>query len=191
MTKEKTITLTEAAHEVKLASRRIGMLHLAYAKAITEALGKEKGEELILKAIKNYGEIIGQATKAIVLDEGLELKPENFSIEKARSLPKYGLNDKVVEDEEGRKVYGCEMAKLWRELGEEELGSLYCFIDVAKYMYYNPDFKLAHKKAMPVHKTDYCLFSLEETTEQEKNDFFQEKDWRYLDKEMLEENKDV
>ncbi len=188
---DKKITIEEAAHEVKLASRRIGMLHLAYAKAITEALGKEEGEELILKAIKNYGEIVGEMTKKTILEEGLELTPENFYHEKARSLPKYGLNDETIEDEDGKKVYGCTMAKLWRELGEEDLGSLYFFIDVAKFMYYNPDFKLAHKKAMPVHKTDYCLFSLEETSDQEKEDFFNNKDWRYLDKELLMEDKDV
>jgi hypothetical protein len=187
MKKEINVSLEEAKHEVELASRRIGMLHIAYAKSIIETLGKEEGEKVILDSIKKYGEMIGEQTKKTVLEEGLELTPENFGIEKARSLPKFGLNDKVVEDDQGRKVYGCTMAKVWRELGEEELGQLYCFIDVAKYMYYNPDFKLAHKKAMPVHKTDYCLFSLEETTEQERKDFFGNKDWRYLDKEMIKE----
>lgn len=185
MSNEK-ITKEQAKHEVQLATRRLGMMHVAYAKTLVEELGEEKGKEIVLKAIQKYGEYIGSQVKEVVENEGLDLTPDNYRIKKARSLPILGLNDKIVEDEEGRKVYGCTMAKVWRELGEEELGKLYCYIDTAKYMYYNPDYKLTHIKAMPAHKTDYCLFSLEETTEKEKEDFFSKKDWRYLDKNLME-----
>lgn len=181
-----TISKEQAKHEVELASRRLGMLHISYAKTIVEALGDEKGKELILKAIQKYGEYVDTQTKKIVEEENLELTPENFNLEKARSLPNIGLNDKVVEDDEGRKIYGCAMAKVWRELDEEDLGKLYCYIDTAKYMYYNPAYKLTHIKAMPAHKTDYCMFSLDKTTERERKDFFDQKDWRYLDKNLLE-----
>ncbi len=180
------LTKEQASHEVELASKRLGLLHIAYAKTLIEEFGEEKGRALILKAIQKYGEYIGKQVKNIVESEGLELTKENYKIEKARTLPNIGLNEKVIEDEEGRKVYGCTMAKVWRDLGEEELGKLYCYIDTAKYMYYNPELKLTHIKAMPSHKTDYCLFKLESTTEQEREDFFSKEDWRYLDKNLME-----
>jgi hypothetical protein len=185
MDKDK-ITKEQARHEVELASKRLGMLHIAYAKTLVEELGEEKGKELVLKSIQKYGQYIGEQVKSIVSKEGLDLTAENYKIEKARTLPNIGLNEKVVEDEEGRKVYGCTMAKVWRDLNEEELGQLYCYIDTAKYMYYNPNYKLTHIKAMPSHKTDYCQFKLENTTEEERKDFFDKKDWRYLDKNLLE-----
>jgi len=73
------------------------------------------------------------------------------------------------------------MGKYWNEMGMGELGRLYCFVDVAKYMAFNPDYKLVHLKALP-DGDEHCEFAIGLTTEQEKKDFFDEnKDWRYID----------
>ena len=77
------------------------------------------------------------------------------------------------------------MAKLWRELGENELGRLYCYVDLAKYMTFNPDFKLMHLKALP-DGDEYCELVVRPTTQQERSDFTdKDKDWTYLDRENV------
>ncbi len=187
---EKMIPLSEAEHEVELACRRIGMLHLAYARTLVHQLGEEQGKRAIVAAIREYGKLVGEQVKQKVIDQGLPNTPENYGQGDARTLPKYGMNDGVVITDSGeRQVQGCVMAKVWRELGDEELGGLYCLIDTAKYIYYNSDYKLTHVCSMPAHGTDYCQFELQETTEQEKNDFFNDNDWRYLDKRIIKGEK--
>ncbi len=184
---EQLIPLSEAEHEVELACRRIGMMHLAYAKTIMKELGPERGRQLILDSISHYGKMVGEQVKAKVAEAGLDNTPENYTL--GRTLPKFGMNDgsKIAEDGK-RHVYGCRMAQVWREFDEEALGNLYCYIDTAKYMWYNPDYKLTHVCSMPAHGIDYCEFELQKTTEQEKADFFANKDWRYLDPNITKED---
>ncbi len=79
-------------------------------------------------------------------------------------------------------MYGCVMAKVWKNLGEDELGRLYCYIDPAKYMGFNPKFKLIHIKTLP-DGDDYCEIALRPTTDQERKDFTEDKDWSYIDKD--------
>jgi len=71
---------------------------------------------------------------------------------------------------------------VWRELGEDKLGRFYCYIDPAKYMAFNPDYKLAHAKAIP-DGDEYCELEVVPTTEKERKDFAaKDKDWFYIDK---------
>lgn len=183
---EETISLEEAKRQVELTSQRIGLLHLSFAKTIVDELGEEKGKKLILKAIKDYGRKCGERVKKGVVAQGLELTPENYGAGGTGSLPKFGMHEgrEVVEVDGEKRVraYGCVMAKIWREYGEEELGRFYCYIDPAKYMAYNPNFKLVHIKAMP-DGDDYCELTVRATTEKEREDFASEdKDWSYIDR---------
>jgi len=74
------------------------------------------------------------------------------------------------------------MARIWKEYGEDELGRLYCYVDPAKYMSFNPRFKLVHIKALP-DGDDYCELTVRATTEEERADFSDEdKDWSYIDR---------
>lgn len=188
-TNKNMITLEEASREVEMTSKRLGLLYLAFAKSIVEELGDEKGKKLILKAIKNYGKMAGEKMKKDIEDQGLEPTPENYGAGEGRGLPKFGMNEKSeeveIDGQKRKRFYGCAMGKVWREYGEEELGKLYCYVDAAKYMYYNPDYKLIHTKAMPADGVDYCEFCVQETTEKEKEDFFSEdKDWSYIDETL-------
>lgn len=176
------VNLSSAKEQVEKVSKRIALLHLAYAKTIIAELGEEKGEKLVLKAIKNYGRIVGYGVKERVNKQGLENKPENYQ----EDLPKYGMHEKIeqatVQGEKGRRSYGCVMGKLWQELGEGRIGRLYCYVDPAKYMAYNPDFALVHTKCIP-DGGECCEFKIRKTTEQERKDFADdEKDWSYIDK---------
>lgn len=177
----KTVALKEAEEEVRKVCVRVGLLHLSFAQTLVEELGEKKGEELVLKAIKVYGTKIGERIKASVTAQGLENIPANYK----GDLPQYGMRDRTevleVGGEKRRRVYGCVMGKLWKKLGEDKLGRLYCYVDPAKYMAFNPNFKLIHIKALP-DGDQYCEFAVRPTTEQERKDFADKDiDWSYID----------
>jgi hypothetical protein len=186
-TEEKeTVSLCEAKREIAVTSRRIALLHLSYAKTLVKELGERKGRELIAKAIKDYGIRIGEKTRKEVLAQGLEPTPENFSAGTSLRIPKFGMHDYIETAEVNRekrwRAYGCVLGKLWREYGEENLGRLYCYVDVAKYMAYNPRFKLMHVQCVP-EGHEYCELAVRPTTEKEVKDFqAEDKDWLYIDK---------
>ena len=136
---------------------------------------------MVLKAIKNYGILIGEEIRGRVLKEGLDNSPENYKSD----LPSYGLYDstvkKYINGEERKCVYGCAMGKVWKELGENEIGKYYCYVDPAKYMAFNPNYKLIHVKSLP-NGDDYCEFKIKPTTKREREDFFKSnRDWSYID----------
>ena len=182
-----TISVEEAARQVELAAKRIGLLHLSFARTIVGELGEEKGKRLILKAIKDYGRRIGERVREGVLAQSLELSPENYGVGDARDLPEFGVHERSERVELGGELrvraYGCALAKIWREYGEDELGRFYCYMDPAKYMAFNPNFKLMHLKAVP-DGDDYCELAVRPTTERERDDFSSEDaDWSYIDRQ--------
>jgi hypothetical protein len=183
------IARQQAADEVALATRRLALLHLAFAETLVEALGESRGRELIVQAIRNYGHKIGNGAREAALEQGLPLTPENYDAG-GPNWPSIGTSDAVesveVEGERRTRVHGCALAKVWQEYGGEALGRLYCLIDVAKMMAYNLAFKVAHLKAEP-DGDDYCELVLRETTEQEREDFAAGRDWSYADEESRPE----
>jgi len=178
---QETVSIGEAKEQVRRVSVRLALLHLCFAKTIVEELGETKGEKLVLKAIKDYGKRIGEKVKENVATQGLDNQPANYQ----EDLPSYGMHEVIenleVDGEKRIRAYGCVMRKVWNELGEGKLGRLYCYVDPAKYMAFNPNFKLVHLKAIP-SGDDYCEFALRPTTEQERKDFGdRQKDWSYID----------
>lgn len=170
MTKKEAVALEKAKEQVRRVCVRLGLLHLSFAKTLVEELGEKKGKQLVLKAIKAYGIRIGEEAKANVAAQGLDNDPANFK----EGLPLYGMHDSKetveVEGETRMRAYGCVMGKVWNELGEGKLGRLYCYVDPAKYMAFNPNFKLSHIKVLP-DGDEYCEFAIRPTTEQERKDF--------------------
>lgn len=180
-TEKETAALEEAKEQVRKVCVRLGLLHLSFAKILVDELGEKKGKELILKAIKDYGIRVGERVKANVTARGLENIPANYK----GDVPLYGMHtySEVVEvdGEKRKRAHGCVMGKVWNELGESELGRLYCYVDPAKYMAFNPNFKLIHTKALP-DGDEYCELVVRPTTERERKDFVdKDKDWSYMD----------
>lgn len=179
---KETVDRDDALEQVRRVCVRLALLHLSFARTLVNEFGEERGRDLVLKAIKDYGIRIGSKAKAEAAVQGLECTPANFM----EDLPRYGMHEgrgevAEVEGETRRRTYGCVMGGVWNELGEGELGRLYCYVDPAKYMAFNPDFKLAHTRAIP-DGDGYCEFALRATTEQERKDFAdQDKDWSYID----------
>lgn len=181
-TKEKTVALEEAKEQVRRVCIRLGLLHLSYAKALVEELGDKEGKRLILKAIKDYGVRIGEQVRASATARGLVPDPANYT----EDLPAYGMYDdtKLVEvnGEKRLRVYGCVMGKLWNELGKGDIGCLYCYVDPAKYMAFNPSFKLIHTKAV-TRGDEYCELVVRPTTKRDRQEFAaKDTDWSQIDK---------
>ena len=176
------VPLEDAKEQVRKVSVRLALLHLSFSKMLVEEFGEQKGKELVLKAIKSYGVGVGEKAREKANSCGLDNSPENYS----GDLPSYGMHDgrqsEEVAGEKRTKAYGCVMGKVWAELGENELGRLYCYVDPAKYMAFNPEFKLVHLKAMP-DGDEHCEFTVKPTTKTERQDFSDiNKDWSYMDK---------
>jgi len=177
------VSKTEAAKQAAILFERIGILHASYARAIVDELGEDAGRSLILKAIKAYGKHIGAQVRQKAEARGLDASPEHY----AGDLPAYGTHDRLekvtVVGEERLRAYGCGLWRTWQSMGEEDLGRLYCNVDVAKYMGFNPCFKQVHTKA-PFRGDDHCELVVRPTTEQERDDFAgANADWSYLDRE--------
>jgi hypothetical protein len=139
----------EARKAVRDMTRRVGLLHMAYARTLVDELGEERGKELIEKAIWAYGTLIGERTRRSVEARGLEPTVENFS--KGSDLSPIGFDHAttVVEGEERVQSLTCAMAEIWQEYGENELGGLYCLVDPAKMQTYNPHWTWVHTKKIP------------------------------------------
>ncbi len=183
---KETISIDEAKRQVEITAQRIGLLHLSFAKTLVEELGEDQGKRLILKAIKDYGKRCGERVREKVMSQGLDPVPENYGAGGARDVPEFGMHERretvEVEGERRIRLRGCVMAKIWREYGEDRLGRLYCYVDPAKYMAFNPGFKLIHLKAMP-DGDDYCELTVRATSEKEREDFSaKDKDWSYIDR---------
>ncbi|MDP2729018.1 MAG: L-2-amino-thiazoline-4-carboxylic acid hydrolase [Dehalococcoidales bacterium] len=179
---KKTVPLEEAREQVRKVCARLGLLHIAFARTLINELGEEKGKELVLKAIKGYGIRIGEEAKARAEAEGGDNEPANFKSD----LPLYGMHAGAetveVAGETRRRAYGCVMGEVWNEMGEGELGRLYCYVDPAKYMAFNPGYKLIHTRALP-DGDDCCELVVRPTTEQERKDFAEkDRDWSYIDR---------
>jgi hypothetical protein len=147
--KENCVSLEEAAGEVELAMTRLALLHLAFSETLVRELGEQKGKQLIIESILEYGKRVGERIKRGLPD-----------------LPRYGIYRRYTDG----KIYDCVLARTFREYGEEDLGCLYCYVDAAKTMAVNPDRKLTHKDCAACGD-DYCTFEEASTTAKERADF--------------------
>jgi hypothetical protein len=185
MTDTSRVTVDEAAHEVKLASRRIALLHLAFCRAAIKTLGEDAGRRLVIDAIRTFGIMIGTEVRDAVARQGLEPVPENYGMGDSRSLPKFGMHAGketiTIDGKERIRSYGCALAEVWAEYGEMDLGRLYCYVDPAKYMSFNPKYTKSHSKALP-SGDPFCEFCVRETTAKERADFASDTaDWTHVD----------
>ena len=157
-----TVSIAEAREAVDNMSRRLGLLHMCYARALVDALGETRGKELIEKAIWDYGTKIGQQTRARVVAQGIEPTVGNF--DKGSDLPPIGFKaEAVVVDGEPRiRSTRCAIADVWREHGEEALGQLYCLVDPAKMQAYDPNWTMIHTRRIPLGD-ECCEFAIRPT----------------------------
>jgi hypothetical protein len=155
---EEMVPLKQAENEVKVVTIRLALLHLAYSKTLVEEYGWDRGKQLILDSIKRYGEYVAERTR-----RGYQ------------SLPKYGF----MERRDGKPPL-CELGKIMLEMGEPEIGVLYCLIDPAKTMAADKTTKMIHTKNMILGDGE-CRFATVPTTSEDQSNFATGKDWLMID----------
>jgi predicted ArsR family transcriptional regulator len=138
---EETIGISAAKKDVNLALRRLAIYHATMVAVLREKLGDEKGRELAHQVVDRYGRSIGRIARERTDAKGLEPTPLNYS----EDLPALGFDaERISDDPLTSRVNNCPLAQVWQELGCEEDGSLYCWVDQAKYDEYNPDLVCEH-----------------------------------------------
>ena len=155
---EKMVPLNEAENEVKVVTQRLALLHLSYARTLVDEFGWEEGKRLILKSIKKYG-----------------VNVANWTAAGHQGLPRYGF----WERREGKPEL-CELGKVMMELGEPELGALYCLIDPAKTMAADPSKKMIHTKNM-ILGDEGCGFETVPTSEEDRQVLAEDGEWECVD----------
>ncbi|HHY76160.1 MAG TPA: L-2-amino-thiazoline-4-carboxylic acid hydrolase [Firmicutes bacterium] len=149
--------------DVWLLARRMALLYYHMADAIVKRLGEEEGKKLIREAIWAYGQACGRRVREEVDRQGLPADLENYST--IPDLPSKGwlAEHRTMPDGEVRRVTTfCPLAAVWKELGAEELGRLYCLVDVAKFDGYRPGLRAVHTKNV-LDGDPYCLIDFKET----------------------------
>lgn len=160
------VSKSEAIQQVEAAIRRLALLHLSFSKTLVYEFGEERGKELILKSIMEFGRRAGERVKKGQLD-----------------LPKYG----VYGRSENGKVYDCVLARVFKEYGEEGLGCLYCYVDAAKAMTADSSRKVVHKTCAACGD-EFCTFEQMLTSEAERKDFEKsDKNWGKVDPRIAKE----
>jgi hypothetical protein len=168
---EETVPLEEAKKEVEVAITRLALMHLAYSKTILKELGSELGEEIIIKSILDYGRRIAEIVK-----------------EGGQDLPSYGVySGEVYQDEDGRyNVTGCNLAKIFKQNNELEIGRYYCYVDPAKSMASDMEKKLIHTSCEACGD-DRCTLEFLESTKEDQEAYSSNdiKKWRSVDPYLL------
>lgn len=143
----------EALRQINLALRRTAMLYHAFGDTLIEELGRDRGIELIKKAVEVYGTDIGLAAKDKAERKQVALTPENFESD----LPNMAWKTEEVEvDGEKRvRVHFCPIAKDLLDMGESERARLYCWVDQAKTKAFNPNYEFLHLKNV-IDGDPYC-----------------------------------
>ncbi|MGW8193003.1 MAG: L-2-amino-thiazoline-4-carboxylic acid hydrolase [Desulforhopalus sp.] len=150
---EKTIGREEAKAQVILALRRLAFYHATMVEVLKERLGDQEGRELAQEVVKRYGCKIGASARQRTDEQNLQPTALNYS----EDLPFLGFEAKRLGDDPLTiRVDNCPLAEVWRELGCEEDGALYCGVDQAKYNEYNPDLLCQHKVHCLRDGKGYC-----------------------------------
>ena len=181
--KDKMVSVEEAAAQVKVVATRLALMHIAYARTLVEELGEDTAKDTVIKAMMEYGRMVGERNKAgeqdlpfYGLHEKYSYRHEDY--QDFRELPAEQTEE---VDWDAFKVYGCVLSEVFQEYGEMELGRLYCFVDAAKTMAGGSSKKLIHT-ACEVCGDDHCAFKSVPATEKELR-MFEEKNpkWKNID----------
>lgn len=153
------VPLAEARQAVSWINRRLGLLHMCYARMLVAELGEEKGRELIKKAIWDFGAKVGQEQIKRVEALGLEPTLENMSKGNDLSPIGFDIRQADVDGEPRFRAYNCQIGQAWLDYGEEDLGGLYCLVDPSKTQAYAPGWELLHIRKI-TDGSPYCELAM-------------------------------
>ena len=154
-----TVSREEASRQVKLALRRLAMYHGAMVEVMKEELGEAAGRALAEKVADRYGSMVGLAALARAEEAGKSNDLANY----AEDLPGLGFDmEKTSDDPLTVRVHGCPLAQTWREMGCQADGAIYCRVDQAKYLAYNPAITCCHRVHAIKDDSPFCELTMEQ-----------------------------
>jgi len=186
---EKSVPLKEAIEQVQIATVRLALMHLSFSNILVNELGEEKGKELIIKSIIEYGKRVAKRSKRGYSDlsnYGFHGKYvyEGKEYIDVRNLLKHH-EDKEI-DFSKLEIHDCILAQIFKENEEDDLGKLYCYIDAAKSMASDSENKAIHSKCT-LCGDEYCQIKSEKTTGKERKDFdTSDIEWKNVDPILLD-----
>jgi hypothetical protein len=186
------VSLEEARVQVKVVARRLALMHLAYARTLVDELGEAAAKDIVVKAMMEYGRLVGERTKSGGQDLPYYGLHESYRYGDQAYLDtrELALAEGEVFDWSRFKVKGCVLAQVFQEMGETELGRLYCYVDAAKSMAVDPSQKLVHTACEPCGD-DHCAFQKRPTSETEKQDFVDKNlRWKAVDPILADTEED-
>ena len=185
---EKTVPMEEAIEQVQLAMVRLALMHLSFSSILVKEFGEEKGKELIIKSIMEYGRRIAERSSQGHSDlsnygvHGRYIYEGKEYID-VRNLLKHH-DDKEINFSK-LEIHDCILARIFMEKKEEDLGKLYCYIDAAKSMASDPQAKAIHTRCV-LCGDDYCQIKTVKTTKEEQKDFeMSDVNWKNVDPILL------
>jgi hypothetical protein len=155
----------EARRQVLSIVKRMALLHYSFAKVLVKELGEKKGGKIARQAADFYGKLVGKKVLEETLSKGLLPLLENYQ----EDLPALGWNIErvVIEGEPRARIHDCNLAQVWKDLGEPALGRLYCYMDQAKYTAYNPELECVHVKNI-LDGDPYCELAVRQASKEKK-----------------------
>lgn len=111
-------------------------LYYFMSKEMVDRLGEKDGKEAIRTAIRKFGEARVASMQEEARERGLAITPETYAI--VRDMPGASWER---DPENPSDVTYCPMEDMWRELGDRELGAIYCEIDTVLYEGFNAEFE--------------------------------------------------
>lgn len=139
----------------------LGKLFAFMADEVIKSCGKEEGEKIVRNAVWRFGFHRGEKIKEKVLASGKELTLKNF--EMFSDLPENNAWDTnlVCTDTflEEHTTY-CPYSKAWRELGLEDIGSLYCIQDEAMIRGYTSGIEFKRSKIFNDNREGHCEMTI-------------------------------
>ena len=145
---EEMVSREEASAQVRSLANMFGLMFYHFASLLVEEFGEEKGKELVNEVVKRYGFDRGQRFREKAIAMGLEPVLENFK--KVQDVPTLGWGGP------SRETY-CPFAEVWIEKGAEDLGKLYCEVDIWKYVPCDPGIRVKRVKSV-LEGDERCVY---------------------------------
>ncbi len=151
---------------------RLALLHLAFSRVLLQEHGRERGLDLIAKAMIEYGRGCAERPDPT-------LNPISF-----------GLYNETGETAQGKYyVRGCLIAKVFKEQDALDIGHMYCYVDAAKMMAKQPEAKMIHITCETCGD-DKCTVDIVPTTEKDRETFSSGTGaWRKVDPRLYKYDK--
>jgi hypothetical protein len=117
---------------VERMAKLMAELYYFMGKEMVERMGDEQGKASIRSAIRKFGEARVAAMHEEAAERGLDINMETYLA--VRDMP--GTSWEKNPENPADITY-CPMQDMWAELGDQELGAIYCEIDDVLYNGFN------------------------------------------------------